>query len=32
VVVPDNDLVIVARWIDSSKIGELIKKVIESHK
>ena len=32
VIVPDNDLVIVARWIDSSKIGELIKKVIESHK
>ena len=32
VVVPDHDLVIVARWIDSSKIGELIKKVIESHK
>ena len=32
VVVPDNDLVIVVRWIDSSKIGELIKKVIESHK
>ena len=32
VVVPDHDLLIVARWIDSSKIGELIKKVIESHK
>ena len=32
VVVPDHDLVIVARWIDSLKIGELIKKVIESHK
>ena len=32
VIVPDHDLVIVSRWINSSKIGELIKKVIESHK
>ena len=32
VVVPDNDLVIVARWIDSSKIGEFVNKVVGSHK
>jgi len=32
VVVPDHDIVIVARWINSSKIGELVKKVVESHK
>lgn len=32
IVVPDHDIVIVARWIDSSKIGELVKKVVESHK
>ena len=32
VVVPDHDLVIVARWIDSSKIGEFVKKVVESQK
>ena len=32
VIVPDNDLVIVARWIDSSKIGEFVNKVVESHK
>jgi len=32
VVVPDHDLVIIARWIDSSKIGEFVNKVVESHK
>ena len=32
VVVPDHELVIVARWIDSSKIGDFVKKVIEAHK
>ena len=30
IVIPDNDLVIVARWLDSSKVGELVRKVIES--
>ena len=32
VVVPDYNLVIVARWIDSSKIGEFVNKVVGSHK
>jgi hypothetical protein len=32
VIVPDHDLVIVARWIDSSKIGEFVSKVVGSHK
>tara|TARA_Y100001954_G_scaffold216438_1_gene247632 strand:+ start:1167 stop:2297 length:1131 start_codon:yes stop_codon:yes gene_type:complete len=32
VVVPDHQLVIVARWIDSSKIGDLVKKVVDAHK
>ena len=32
IVVPDHELVIVARWIDSSKIGDFVKKVIEAHK
>jgi CubicO group peptidase (beta-lactamase class C family) len=32
VVVPDYELVIVVRWIDSSKIGDFVKKVIEAHK
>ena len=31
IIIPDSDLVIVARWIDSSKIREFIKLVIESH-
>jgi CubicO group peptidase (beta-lactamase class C family) len=31
VIIPDYELVIVARWIDSSKIGDLVKMVIESH-
>ena len=31
VVVPDQQLVIVARWIDSSKLGEFIKKIIDAH-
>ena len=26
----DNDLVIVARWLDSSKVGEFVRKVVES--
>ena len=30
IVIPDNDLVIVARWLDSSKVGELVRKVVES--
>ena len=32
IVVPEYELVIVARWIDSSKIGDFVKKVIEAHK
>lgn len=32
IVVPEHELVIVARWIDSSKIGDFVKKVIEAHK
>jgi|TARA_B110000438_G_scaffold68145_2_gene68481 hypothetical protein len=32
IVVPDHDIVIVARWIDSSKIGEFVKKVLDSQK
>ena len=32
VVVPDHQLVIVARWIDSSKIGDLVKRVVDAHK
>ena len=32
VIVPDHDLVIVVRWIDSSKIGEFVNKVVGSHK
>ena len=32
VVVPDYDIVIVARWIDSSKIGDFVRKVIQAHK
>ena len=32
VIVPNYDLVIVVRWLDSDKIGELIKKIINSHK
>ena len=31
VIIPDSEIVIVARWIDSSKIGDLVKMVIESH-
>jgi CubicO group peptidase (beta-lactamase class C family) len=30
IVIPDHDLVIVARWIDTSKIGDFVKKVVES--
>ena len=30
VVVPDQQLVIVARWIDSSKLGQFIKKIIDA--
>ena len=32
VIVPDHQLVIVARWIDSSKIGDLVKRVVDAHK
>ena len=31
VIIPDQQLVIVARWIDSSKLGEFIKKIIDAH-
>ena len=30
VIIPNHNLVVVARWIDSSKIGDFIKKVIDS--
>ena len=30
VIIPNHNLVVVARWIDSSKIGEFIKKVVDS--
>ena len=30
VIIPDHNLVVVTRWIDSSKIGEFIKKVVDS--
>ena len=30
VVIPDYNLVIVARWIDSSKIGDFVKKIVDS--
>ena len=30
IIIPDNNIVIVARWIDSTKIGDFVKKVIES--
>ena len=30
VIIPDHNLVVVARWIDSSKIGDFIKKVVDS--
>lgn len=30
VIVPDHNLVIVARWLDSSKIGAFVKKIIDS--
>ena len=30
IVIPDNDLVIVARWLDSSKVGEFVRKIVES--
>ena len=32
VIVPNHDMVIVARWLDSSKIGEFVNKVVGSHK
>lgn len=31
VIVPEYKLVIVARWIDSSKIGDFVKKIVDSH-
>tara|TARA_B100000287_G_scaffold96970_1_gene88996 strand:+ start:915 stop:2042 length:1128 start_codon:yes stop_codon:yes gene_type:complete len=31
IVIPDHDMVIVARWLDSSKVGEFVKKVVDSH-
>ena len=30
VIIPNHNLVVVVRWIDSSKIGEFIKKVVDS--
>ena len=30
VIVQDHNLVIVARWLDSSKIGGFVKKIIDS--
>ena len=30
VIIPNHNLVVVARWIDSSKIGDFIKKVVDS--
>ena len=32
VIVPNYDIVIVARWLDSDKIGEFVNKVVGSHK
>ena len=32
IIIPDDNMVIVARWINSSKIEEFVKKVIDSHK
>ena len=31
VIVPDHNLVIVTRWLDSSKIGDFVQKIIKSH-
>ncbi len=31
IVIPDYDMVIVARWLDSSKVGEFVKRVVNSH-
>ena len=31
IVIPDHDMVIVARWLDSSKVGEFVKRVVNSH-
>ncbi len=31
VVIPDHDMVIVARWLDSTKVGEFVKRVVDSH-
>jgi len=31
VIVPDHNLVIVTRWLDSSKIGNFVQKIIKSH-
>ncbi len=30
IVIPDHDMVVVARWLDSSKVGEFVRKVVES--
>jgi CubicO group peptidase (beta-lactamase class C family) len=30
IVIPDHDMVIVVRWLDSSKVGEFVRKVVES--
>ncbi len=32
IIIPDNNMVIVARWINSNKIGDFVKKVVEAHK
>ena len=31
IVVPDHDMVIVSRWLDSSKVGEFVKMIVDSH-
>ena len=30
IIIPDHDMVVVARWLDSSKVGEFVRKVVES--
>ena len=31
IVIPDHDMVIVSRWLDSSKVGEFVKMIVDSH-
>ena len=30
IIIPDHEMVVVARWLDSSKVGEFVRKVVES--